>query len=365
MIVIGVLLLGFIASAQSLEFLGNLSAGDVNGNCAMVSIWQYETIPLAQSGAGCIGGLGGGDFQIHDYGTTVKEIRAWTGGEKNGLKALYVELFNGRTGVYGNIPAYGPAAVIVLSPGETIVGTMELCGNGIGSRTGYIYFKTSKGQEFKVGDEHTPYYFQSGESFLTGFFGRHGTEIDHLGFIMMKKFNSGRMFNLNYPTIDTYNSGLSPQVYKATFCNDAPSSAQTQSAKFTKSEGERHSFENSVSFEFGMTLSVEGGLPLVAKNTIGFSWKIGASGKWTQETNSVRTQEQNFPVSIPARSRVTAQFTWFDSQVDLPYTAVMEYTFTDGSIASWPVNGIFKGTYISNVDASFHTTDLQSGEYCL
>ena len=42
--------------------------GEQNCYCAggSIPVWNYETVPLAQTGAGCIGGCGGYPFADHD-----------------------------------------------------------------------------------------------------------------------------------------------------------------------------------------------------------------------------------------------------------------------------------------------------------
>lgn len=330
--------------------------------CTPVSLHSYETIPVSQAGFSCIGGDRGSGFVFHDFGTTVKTIRAWAGYKvpNGGLRALFVELYNGKVKVFGKIPAAGPDAQITLSPGETITGSIIIGGNGIGTRAGYIYFKTSAGQEFEIGKFHTPYYFHSGESFLTGFFGNHGSDIDNLGVIMMKPLKSGRMYNLNYPTLESYNQGLQPQVYKGTFCNIG-SVKQTQKAVFTKSEGEKRIWKSSISFEFGMSIAVEGSVPVVGKVNEKFSWKLGTSSTYTKQVETIQTQQMEFPVVVSEFSSVSAQFTWFDSKVNLPYTATLEYTFADGTVSKFNVDGIFDGAYISNVDVVFESRSLEEG----
>jgi len=117
-------------------------------SCAGGSIptWNYETIPLTSAGIGCIGGCGGTRFEIHDYSTTVSVLRVWkgSGSPDDGLKSIEVELFNGKKQTVGITPSRGPDASYEFAPGETIVGDIELCGNGIGSRTGRISFTTSR-----------------------------------------------------------------------------------------------------------------------------------------------------------------------------------------------------------------------------
>ena len=42
--------------------------GEQNCYCAggSIPVWNYETVPSAQTGAGCIGGCGGHPFADHD-----------------------------------------------------------------------------------------------------------------------------------------------------------------------------------------------------------------------------------------------------------------------------------------------------------
>ena len=46
-------------------------------------------------------------------------------------------------------------AQIELAHDERMAGDLILCGNGIGTRTGYMSFTTNKGQKFEAGTKHT------------------------------------------------------------------------------------------------------------------------------------------------------------------------------------------------------------------
>eukprot|EP01097_Dermamoeba_algensis_P003620 TRINITY_DN2490_c0_g1_i5.p1 TRINITY_DN2490_c0_g1~~TRINITY_DN2490_c0_g1_i5.p1 ORF type:complete len:404 (-),score=83.69 TRINITY_DN2490_c0_g1_i5:130-1341(-) len=327
-----------------------------------VQLWNYETMPLSNTGAGCIGGCGGGPFTIHEYSIPVQELNVWVDGDD--FQAMSVKFFNGNRYTVGSIPARGPNQSIVFALGETIVGTMELCGNGHGSRTGYMDFKTSKGQEFKVGNEHTPYYFDSGNSFLVGFFGQSGDQIDQLGFLMMKAVSDVQMLNVQYPTLNTYTSGLVPQIYKAALCNDDPSQPQTQTATFSKTVGSQWSFSMTFSLSFGFSFSVEGGLPGVVKETTGFSWQVGISSTYSLQENTAATKTMEFPVTVPPRSRIFATFSWWDSRCDVPYTADLQYTFKDNSVVTFSYSDVYNGAYITDATSDYHTVPLNSTESC-
>jgi len=300
---------------------------------------------------------------FHDYGTNVRELKVWTGGEHNGFRAIYVKLFNGKEFTAGSIPAYG-ASSITFAQGETIIGTIELCGNGIGTRTGHIHFKTSLGQDFRVGDEHTPYYFDSGNSFLTGVFGMAGGEIMHLGFYMMKPIRGSRLQNVNYPTLDNYFVGLTPKVHSADLCNDDPLTSQKQTSEFVKSVGTKFHWSVSSSFKIGESISVTAGIPEIGSAKAEMHWELGLTASYEQEKNTVTTETQTYPVTVPPNSRVRATFSWWDSVCDVPYTADLHFDYTDGSSFNFALNDQYNGAYISDVKGDFHTERLKDGEKC-
>jgi hypothetical protein len=60
--------------------------------------YNYEVVPHDNAGSACIGGCGGGAFVFHDSSSqlnSVKQISVWTGGEKNGFRAIRITLEGG------------------------------------------------------------------------------------------------------------------------------------------------------------------------------------------------------------------------------------------------------------------------------
>lgn len=73
-----------------------------------------------------------------------------------GSKAILVQFFDGTSNTAGSIPASGfTKSGFTFEQGETLQGQYVIWGNGIGTRTGYIYFEARKGRTFQVGDERT------------------------------------------------------------------------------------------------------------------------------------------------------------------------------------------------------------------
>jgi len=277
---------------------------------------------------------------------------------------FFFQLFDGTRFTVGSIPSHAPDASITFSPGETLVGDFELDGNGIGTRCGRIFFKTSKGQTFEVGDQHTPYIFDSGNSFLTGFFGLSGTEVDQLGLFLMKPIAFVTVQNVSYPTLDSYTFGLTPKIYQSKLCNDDPHTPQQQKATFTKTVGTSRTWSVSTTFSVGASISVTAGVPEIAEIHEEFHWDLSVTGSYSATQEDSHSQSMEYPVTVPARTLMVAQFSWWDSQCTIPYTANLVLGFKDGSTAAFPIKDTFSGAFITNAVSNYHSVPLKRGQSC-
>eukprot|EP01123_Difflugia_compressa_P004191 TRINITY_DN15552_c0_g1_i1.p1 TRINITY_DN15552_c0_g1~~TRINITY_DN15552_c0_g1_i1.p1 ORF type:complete len:435 (+),score=44.23 TRINITY_DN15552_c0_g1_i1:114-1418(+) len=314
--------------------------------------------------SGCVGGCGGGAFVFHHSQTTVRSLEFWLGGENNGFKAIRITLFDGGSSVFGQLPASGSSCSYTFDVGEYVLGDITLGGNGIGTRTGFVKFATSKnpGNPFQCGTLHTPYYY-SANGFMTGIYGQSGAEIDHLGFMFMKPIRSSELRNIIYPTITNYRSNLSPQINYQTVCN-AGSTAQTYSISITRTVTLTKQWSVGVSFMVGASLSVTAGVPEVESVGGKIYWEASASATYTSYRTDDRVETLSFPVNVPARTNQVAKFTWWNSKCNLPFTGELYYVFTDGSSFAFPINGVYDGAYVSDVDESFSPVSLQPSENC-
>lgn len=342
----------------------NLAAADDNKllrgcSCAggHINIWStYETIPSSNPGhAGCIGGCGGSAFTAHDYMTSVRDLRIWWGhgADHNGFKAIQVVFFNGKQETHGILPASGPDASFSFKAGEYLDGQVTLCGNGIGSRTGYLHFKTNQGREFSAGDQHTPYYFEATGSLLAGFFGQAGADIDQLGLLLFKPVKSLQITGVTYPTLDSYLSGLTPSsIVDRRYCNNG-SVDQQEVRTVTVATGSQEvwSFSMTESFEMTVGIEVSAGIPEVeeAKESTEFKWGVSAESSYSMEQDTTNTVEEQLQITYPANSKGDIRFTQFDSKVNVPWQGNEHITFKDGSSMTMSVGGTYKGVYVSKI----------------
>lgn len=83
--------------------------------------------------------------------------------------------------------------------------------------------------------------------------------------------------------------------------------------------------------KFGFELEVSAGLPFVGGEKTTWHWEIGVSYNYEQTKSNSDSKEMEFPVVVDPRTRMIAEYTWWDSKCDVPYKANMEYTFDNGS----------------------------------
>jgi len=311
----------------------------------------------------CIGGGTGSAFQIRQNEQTVRQIRVWTGGANGAIRAILLSYFNGRQFSAGSLPASGATATFTFQVGEYLVDSIVLGGNGIGTRLGHISFTTSNNNRMSVGQLNTPYISQADNGFFTGVFGAQGTDIDHMSMAVMKRVRSSRLQSLNYPTLSSQTAGLTPQIYRTSFCNDG-NLVQSQTATFEQTVGTSRTWSVTASMMIGSSVTVSGGFPGIVNVSGTFSWQRTVSGTYSSTTNTARKQTMSFPINVEPRSRITATFTWWDSQINVPYTARLVHTFSDGRTYGFPVNDTYDGAYITESHSSTRTTYLSGGQNC-
>jgi len=322
-----------------------------------ISIWTtYETFPTSNPGnAGCIGGCGGIAFTMHDYMTSVRDLRIWWGhgAEYNGFKAIQVVFFNGKQQTQGVLPASGADASFTFNAGEFLDGVVTLSGNGHGTRTGYLHFKTNTGREFSAGNLHTPYYFEATGSLLAGFFGQAGSDIDQLGLLLFKPVKKLQITGVNYPTLDSYLSGLNPSsIVDRPYCNNG-SVDQHEVRKVSVTTGSKEVWHLSMTESFEMTVSIEvtAGVPEVeqTKDSTSFKWGVSSTQDYSMEQDTTNTVEEDLQITYPANTKGEISFTQFDSKINVPWVGQERITFNDGSSMTMSVSGTYNGVYVSKI----------------
>jgi len=327
----------------------------------------YETYPIGTDNSACIGGDGGSPFHFHQLGSPVQTLQVWVGGgaPNDGIKAIFVQFFDGTSYTAGSIPASGfTKSEFTFEQGETLQGQYILCGNGIGTRTGYIYFETSMGRTFQVGEEHTDYVFDSGNSFLMGLFGQSGSDIDQLGFYLMKPLQSVALTNVDYTNLGSLSTQKPQGFYVEDFCNSLNEPAQ-HTTTLTTQIGQSYTFTNDESYSLGLTYSVDAGVPEGPSVSLSASWTVSESQTRSQTMNTLTTTTSSDTATIAPRTFGKLFWSWWNNQIQVGYNGTMVYTFTDGSTWDQAVSGTYNGVYVSDVWYSTNSTAICPGGMCV
>jgi len=336
------------------------------GNIKLYSF--YETYARTSGGTACIGGSGGSAFYLHSYRTTVKVLRVWVGhGSPNdGFKAIQVEYFNGKTAHKGSIPSSGADKTFTFNAGELLDGSIVLGGNGVGSRTGYLHFKTNRGRSFTAGNLHTPYYFPATGTLMAGFFGASGNDIDHLGVYLFKEVSGIEISGVNYPTLDSYLSGLTPSsIVDRPYCNNTPSNqGEVRTVTVTTGSSETWSLSTTTSFDMTVSINVSAGVPEIfsASTSTSYKWGISVTGSYKMQQDTTNTVEQEFSFIYPAYTKGRHLITQFDSAINVPWEGEEKITFKDGKTMTIDVNGQYDGVYVSSIK---HVYDSEPCNPCV
>jgi len=327
------------------------------------------TRPVDCPDAVCVGGCDDGTpYTMHDYMTTVRDLRVWWGHHGDEIDAIEVVFFNGKQQSVGETKHGKPEFSFTFAAGEFIDGQVTLGANHSGTRAGYIHFKTNKGQEFSAGKLHTPYYFEATGSLLSGFYGRADTEIHQLGLLLFKPIRSLQITDVKYPTLDSYFAGLSPtSLIDRPYCNNGDADeSEERTVTHTHGSKEVWSFSMTESFEMSVSIDVTAGVPEVeeVKENVQWKWGISATESYSMEQDSTDTVMETLKITYPKHSKGDVRFIQFDSKINVPWTGNELITFKDGSSIKMSVSGTYEGVYVSKLKSIYDVQPCNGPCHC-
>jgi len=334
--------------------------------------YSFQQWPLTVENYGCVGGCGGGEFEINNYDGVVKSILLWFRGGNSGnhIRAIRVVYEDGTVMERGGHD--GSPASFTFQPGEWIVGDLRLSPSGYGSgRWGSIGFTTNTGRTWNVGSRGTEYYFPTGgttsrAAYITGFSGASGSDIDRMGVIFWKPIIDTSYTSITYPTLSSAPKLTAPtEVRSRVFCNDGPFELPATERVLTSvvTVGSERCFTASFSTTFAFSLTVSGGIPFIKEGEATAEWSttFSAGTENCRSQTDTRTETLTFPsFQIPPYSRIRQTFSqWAGTLASLPYSATMRITMLDGTTFDRWVEGYYRGVAYNDVHLAYQTdTDV-------
>lgn len=174
--------------------------------------------------------------------------------------------------------------------------------------------------------------------------------------------------SITYPDLDALPPVAPTAIVRRSYCNGASSEQQFGIERTSRQvmTGSTSCFNWDVSTTSGSSVTVgaqiSGGVPgfgvadMSSSATVHWELTAGAGGENCHESTEQVTQEFDFPVvSLPPKTAQTYTFTQFQGHLSgVSFQAVLEQHWSDLSITTTTISGIYEGVSYSGVVQSFH-----------
>ena len=297
-----------------------------------------------------VGGQEGHHVGFHggSDGSMLRKIGVWV--ESDTIKAIKVWLTNSLSKEFGK--SSGLYQDYSFQPGELIT-AMSLWRNGDGTRLGAIRFKTNKGKEFfpqmtsrKLKQE---YPIDIGSGICIGIMGRAVSDIDSIGFMFVKELESSTMVDVKYPMIGSAQANVEISELKSMGYDNIFDIPHKYEMEVTEKVTKKKNWSITTGLESAFQVSVNASVPTLVKVTTGYSLKVSVPGTYGMENTTEKTEKWNFPINVPASSKIKATVTIGKADIKLQYTGNILMKTTDGSELKFAVKGNYTGVAYTDV----------------
>ena len=207
-----------------------------------------------------------------------------------------------------------------------------------------VKWTTSENRTFFFGHrDGTEYNPEVGSGLLIGIFGRHGADIDNLGFAILRKINKARLIRLEYTDLSTTHVFSKPMSIKTIQYNNSNGMVDQE---FTF-EGEMQVETTSTwsvtsSLTMGLSYTVETDALIVSTSATA-SVELGVSQTYEHAEKKTTTESFSFPLKVPAKTNIRATAVLYEANIDVPFTAKMVFHLDTGKEIEVDMDGTYKG----------------------
>lgn len=305
-----------------------------------------------------IGGQGGSQYQVRGWpqGKLVKRLRIYSGYWQ--IKAVRIWLSGDGEDEYQQFgdPEDTSYAEFKFEDGERVT-SMSLWGNGAGSRAGWISFETDKNRSFSYGMNGWPrkeeYPVDVGSGILVGAIYNAGSDIDAHGYYFLSSsITSTQVANVTYPTLEWDSSQIAPITLDAYDQTNTSSDPISWSFSGSRTVSRTNSWTLSLESSFDVQLSIEAGVPEVAKVGTTFGWKLGVVT--THQSSEESSHQLSWSIGgtlQPNRSIHLVALTR-QGNLSIPYSSTILVTLKNGASFSFPLSGTYTGLSYTGVEVT-------------
>lgn len=271
------------------------------------------------------------------------------------MRGVKIHFSNGRSSTFGKAEDRHQGSITLNYASGEYVTHLSIWGNGAGTRCGAFRIRTNKGQDYfpkmyKWGLK-TEYPMQVGSGIVLGAWGRHGGDIDSLGFLMLRKIIGTDLVNVNY---NLRGGNLNPPQKKSVWDVSIPNPSDKDSDsgfhRVTKERQNSGSWSVTTGVTFGQEYKVSGGVPFVAEGETTTNWQISVSGTYESSWVGTDKLETSIPLILPARETTRYTIDYYEGNINkLPYTGRMKYFLDNHSSFYTDVRGVYDGYSSSKI----------------
>lgn len=292
-----------------------------------------------------IGGQGGSVFNLNKFyaGLAIKKLEVWQGDWQ--LRGIRITYTDGSQQQVGGLKEDYTSFELDYINGERIT-YLSLYGNGAGTRCGAFHIKTNLGRDFfpkmTSWGLKTEYVTSHGGGIILGIYGKGGSDIDSLSFMMIRPIQSMTLRNVNYD-MSALATPSRKTVYEIDLVN--PSSTDSDKGFIQKSMSESRSGKWSISstFTFGQEYKVSAGIPEVADVSVSTSWSLSVTGSYESSWTESVSDTVQIALICPANTKTKIWYYYYVGTASITMTGTMYVLVDNGESWTYSVTGTYDG----------------------
>ncbi|MBU8895758.1 aerolysin family beta-barrel pore-forming toxin [Corallococcus sp. M34] len=149
--------------------------------------------------------------------------------------------------------------------------------------------------------------------------------------------------NINYSLNSALITELSPKLAATQTATNTTGTDQEQKFTFRFTEGHRYSFTHETGLTVSKEIEFKLEIPMLGNSRVTFmaegTWKFGQK----QESTDEHEVSHELTVKVPAHTCIQASVMMLQANVNVPYTAELEYVYADNSVQTVTTTGHFNG----------------------
>jgi len=305
------------------------------------------------------GGNGGTSFDKHKFltkGFVIRKLEVWQG--KSMLRGIRITYSDGSTDQMGKLEEIYTSFELDYDNGERVI-DLAVFNNyvyGIQSkdeRCGAFKIMTNKGRTFfpQMTDRPLAWKFMQspGGGIILGLHGKHGDDIDSLGFRMIRPIRSMVLRDISY------NMQYMAQPVRRTYLDETIPNASPETIHFLAYEESmdiRRTGEWSISgaATFGLDFTISGVIPMIeATAEATASWDVSVTGQYRSSWVETLDATLRVPIICPPLSKTRFFYYWFEGTGSVTMSGTMYVTVDNGLSWIYPVTGTYNGVYETRI----------------